>query len=248
MTDADDKKGNLDADGRRDTTRGRQMTVGRRILYAIGGPLAAGIVRLLWWSCRVDAVIGEVHAKAAIADDRAYVPCYWHRDILVCLMTIRGWIRRGFRAAIIISPSVDGEVPARIARAWGAEVVRGSAKRTGALAMRDLHQVMKRGVSIVSAADGPVGPAYYFKSGVIMTARIGNAPMLPIGCAASRAWHFRTWDNFMVPKPFARLVVAVGEPVEVPARADAETLDRLRERMEFAVNSLSEESKKRLAG
>lgn len=114
--------------------------------------------------------------------------------------------------------------------------------------MRDLHQVMKRGVSIVTASDGPVGPAYYFKSGVIMTSRIGSAPMLPIGCAASSAWHFNTWDNFMVPKPFARLVIAVGAPVEVPARADAETLDALRAEMEIAVNSLSEQSKKRLAG
>lgn len=248
MSDLSKKPDNLDADGRRDTTRGRQMTPGRRMAYAIGGPLLGGLARLLWWSCRIVTVIGAEHVEAALKDGRACVPCYWHRDIFVCLMTLKGWIARGYKAAIIISPSVDGEVPARIARAWGAEVVRGSAKRTGALAMRDLHEVMKRGVSIVTAADGPVGPAYYFKSGVIMTSRIGKAPMLPLGCAASRAWRFNTWDHFMLPKPFARIVVAIGEPVDVPARADAETLDRLRETMEIAVNSLSEESKKRLDG
>ncbi len=248
MSDSENKTDNLDADGRRDTTRGRQLTFGRRIVYAIGGPLLAGLARLLWSTYRVEAVIGAEHVETVTTDERPYVPCYWHRDILVCLMTLKGWIARGFKAGIIISPSVDGEVPARIARAWGAEVVRGSAKRTGALAMRDLHQVMKRGVSIVTAADGPVGPAYYFKSGVIMTSRIGSAPMLPIGCAASSAWHFNTWDNFMVPKPFARLVVAVGEPVEVPARADADTLEALRITMEDAVNSLSDVSKQRLDG
>lgn len=229
-------------------TGGRRMTLLRRLGYAIGGPVLAGLVRFLWWTYRVEIVSGRDHAESVIADDRAYVPCYWHRDILVCLMTIRGWIRRGFRAAIIISPSVDGEVPARIARAWGAEVVRGSAKRTGALAMRELHQVMKRGVSIVTAADGPVGPAYYFKSGVLMTSRIGSAPMLPMGCAASRTWQFGTWDDFRVPKPFARVAVAIGEPIEVGAGARAEELEALRKRMQDAVNALSEESKRLLSG
>lgn len=246
MNQPDSGKAGPPPEGPIENTGGRRMTPARRLVYAVGGPLLAGLVRLLWWTCRVDRVIGKEFAEAAIADDRAYVPCYWHRDILVCLMTLRGWIRRGFKAAIIISPSVDGEVPARIARAWGAEVVRGSAKRTGALAMRDMHQVMKRGVSIVTAADGPVGPPYYFKSGVLMTSRIGSAPMLPMGCAASSAWQFNTWDDFMVPKPFSRIVIAIGEPVEVPARASTEELEALRVALQNAVTSLSEVSKKAL--
>jgi lysophospholipid acyltransferase (LPLAT)-like uncharacterized protein len=248
MSDAQNGDDTQRDGGFRGNTGGRQMTPLRRLGYAIGGPLLAGLVRFLWWTWRVEIVSGRDYVEAAVSDDRAYVPCYWHRDILVCLMVIRGWIRRGFRAAIIISPSVDGEVPARIARAWGAEVVRGSAKRTGALAMRDMHEVMKRGVSIVTAADGPVGPAYYFKSGVLMTSRIGSAPMLPMGCAASSAWQFNTWDEFRVPKPFSRVAIAIGEPVEVPARAKADELDALRVRMQDAVNTLSEESKESLSG
>jgi len=220
----------------------RQLTPGRRLVYALAAPLIALAARLLWSSCRVRHIPGPDRVNAVIASDRACVPVYWHRDIFVCLMSIRGWIRRGFRAAVIISPSVDGEVPARIARSWGAEVVRGSAKRTGALAMRDMHEIMKRGVSVVTAADGPVGPAYYFKSGVLLTARIGSAPLLPIGCAVSRAWRFDTWDDFTLPKPFAKVVVAVGEPVEVPARASADELESLRLRLQNAVTSLSEES------
>lgn len=227
-------------------TGGRRRTPARRLLYAASAPLLAGLARLLWSTCRVEKVIGAEIAEAVIGDGRAYVPCYWHRDILVCLMTIRGWIQRGFRAGVIISPSVDGDVPARIAEKWGAEVVRGSAARTGALAMRDMHALMQRGVSIVTAADGPVGPAYYFKSGILLTARIGSARLLPMGCAADRAWRFDTWDDFMLPKPFSRIVVAVGEPVEVPRRADADRQEQLRKEMQQTIDSLVESCRQTL--
>jgi len=238
-------------DGKTSTpaTRGgrRQLSLSRRIAYALGSPLLAGFARLLWATYRIERVIGEDHVAEMINKQQAYVPCYWHRDILVCLMSIRGWIQRGFSTGIIISPSLDGEVPARIAHAWGAEVIRGSAKRTGAMAMRDMRQAMKRGVSIATAADGPVGPALYFKPGVLMSSRIGQAPLVPMGCAASKVWEFSTWDRSRLPKPFARLVIAIGEPVEVPARASAEELETCRRQMENAVNSLCERSKDALA-
>ena len=176
------------------------------------------------------------------------MPCFWHRDILVVLLTIRTWIDRGFKAGVVISASVDGEVPARIARSWGAVVIRGSASKTGALAMRDIHAVMKAGTSIISAADGPVGPAYYFKSGVILTSRIGSAPLLPIGCAADRAWYMDRWDDFMIPKPFARVVICVGEPYTLPRGASKDDLEAARLRMQNAVNELVERSKLALAG
>lgn len=234
-----DKQTSADAvDARRNPT-GRRLTLGRRLGYAVATPILSALARLLWLSCRVGKVIGAEHVDNAISGNTAFVPCYWHRDIYVCLMTIRGWIQRGFSAAVIISPSVDGDVPARIAERWGAEVIRGSAKRTGALAMRDMHAIMRRGVSIVTVADGPVGPAYYFKAGILLTARIGSAPVLPMGCAADRAWRFNTWDEFMLPKPFANVVVAVGEPRTVPKRASAEELEALRLELQETIDSLA---------
>ena len=239
----DEEKSIDDGEARRNPNAGRQLTPLRKLGYRLGAPLLSGFARLLWSTCRVEVIRGEEIIARIIEDDLPYLPCYWHRDIFVCLMTIRSWIRRGFKAGVIISASVDGEVPAAIARAWGAEVVRGSATRTGALAMRDMHQLMKGGVSIITAADGPVGPAYYFKPGVILAARIGSAHLLPISCAASRAWQFDTWDDFVLPKPFAKIALAIGEPIEVPRRASQDEQEELRIRLQDAVNSLHEESK-----
>ncbi len=220
------------------------MSPGRRLAYAIGLPLARAILFLLQSSYRVKRIIGADIAAQVIADkDRPYVPCYWHGHNLVCSHLMRDWIRRGFRAAYIISASVDGEVPSRIARSWGAEVIRGSAADTGALVLRDAQQTMRRGVSIVSASDGPSGPAFEFKSGTVLLASVGRAPLVPIGCAADRAWYLRTWDSFMIPKPFARVVIAIGDPIEVPRRVSAEDLEVIRGQAQSAIDALIHESR-----
>ena len=95
----------------------------------------------------------------------------------------------------------------------------------------------------MTTADGPNGPKYEFKSGAVLMAKIGGTPMVPVACAADRAWYLRRWDNFMVPKPFARLVLAVGHPIQIPHGTPVNELDDYREEMENAVNRLMEESK-----
>jgi lysophospholipid acyltransferase (LPLAT)-like uncharacterized protein len=235
-----------DVESRRGFVGKRRMSTGRRVYYFFGLPLLLALLKMIWWTYRVEKVIGEDVVERVLAEDKVYAPCYWHQHTVLCLHMIRSWMRRGFKAGFVVSPSVDGEVPARIARSWGAEVIRGSAKRTGALAMRDIHAVMNKGVSIVTAADGPLGPKYEFKLGVILMALVGSATMIPIACAADRAWYLKRWDNFMIPKPFARIVLAVGEPHEIPGGRSMNELEEHRKAMQDAVMWLKARSEEAL--
>jgi len=220
------------------------MSAGRRAYYALGMPVLRFIFWLVSASYRVQKIIGEEIADRIIADQKTvYAPCYWHQHHVLCSNLMRSWIRRGFRACFLVSASVDGDVPARIARSWGAEVIRGSANQTGALVLRDMQQKIKEGVAIVTTADGPNGPKYEFKPGAVLMARIGGTPLVPLACAADRAWYLNRWDDFMIPKPFARVVLAVGEPVEVPRDASMQRLEDYRLQMQYATNALMQESK-----
>ncbi len=236
-----------DVESRRSTRSRREMSLGRRIYYKLGMPLVRFISWCLTSTYRVQKVIGSDIADRVIADrNTAYAPCYWHQNHVLCSEVMRSWIRRGFRACFLISSSVDGEVPARIARAWGAEVIRGSANQTGALALRDMQKMMKKGVSIVTTADGPNGPKYEFKPGAVLMARIGGTPLVPLACAADRAWYLNRWDDFMIPKPFARVVYAIGEPIVIPRGTSMDKLEDYRLQMQYATNALMAESKQLL--
>jgi len=225
-------------ESRRSQWSNRRMSAGRRLYYFFGLPLLRAIIRVLTWTYRQQRVIGKEHMEAYVDNDDLCAPSYWHQHHVLCSSQMRHWVDRGFKACFLISGSVDGEVPERVARAWGAEVIRGSANQSGALALRDMQGMMKRGYSIVTTADGPRGPKYEFKIGTVLMARIAGVPILPMACAADRAWYLDRWDNFMIPKPFARVVVAVGEPYPLPSDLPLDGLEPHRVNVQQAVMSL----------
>lgn len=229
-------------ESRRSTSSLRRMTLGRRIYYFLGLPVLRGLIFLLVSTYRFEKAIGADRIEPFINEGKLCAPCYWHQHHVIGSTLIRSWVRRGFKACFLVSASVDGEVPERIARAWGAEVIRGSANQSGALALRDMQRMMKNGYSIVTTADGPRGPKYEFKMGAILMARIAGVPIIPVGCAADRAWYLDRWDDFMVPKPFARVVLAIGAPYDIPSDAPLDNLEPHRRAVQEAVMSLMRES------
>ncbi len=222
------------------------MSAGRRLYYFLGTPVLRLITRLLTMSYRYVEVIGAANVEPFLNGKAVCAPAYWHQHHVLCSGLVQQWIKRGFKACFLISGSVDGEVPERIARAYGAEVIRGSANESGALALRDQHEMMKKGYSIVTTADGPRGPKYEMKTGVVVMARVGGVPILPVACAAERAWYLDRWDDFMIPKPFSRVVLAVGEPYTIPREVRLDDMEPHRLNVQDAVMSLVRQCEDRL--
>ncbi|MET0280180.1 MAG: lysophospholipid acyltransferase family protein [Steroidobacteraceae bacterium] len=214
---------------------GRRLTPLRRAMYAVLAPLGLALLRLWWGSCRIVRISGAEHLDAALAAAPSLLPCYWHQHELFCGRYLQQQIRRGFRLGVLVSPSVDGEVPAAIARRLGVHVIRGSSTRTGARALRDYYALLvKEGVSPVITPDGPTGPRYRFKPGALLLAQLSGRPLLPMAYAASRKWSFG-WDRFVLPWPGSRIAIAIGAPVYVDRAlplGDAAALAGMQQRME----------------
>lgn len=130
---------------------------------------------------------------------------------------------------------------------WGAVAIRGSSNRTGARALKDMYTtIVKDKVSPVTTSDGPTGPIHEFKQGAIMLAQLTQSPMLPIAYMASRYWELKSWDKFIIPKPFSRIVIAVGEPHMIGKKLNAEEMEEARLKMEMDMNNLIIKARKAL--
>jgi lysophospholipid acyltransferase (LPLAT)-like uncharacterized protein len=193
----------------------RRLTPMRRLLYRLAAPVGLAVLRSWWRSCRIVSVVGTENLDAALAQWPSILPCYWHQHELFCARYLLLQMPRGLKLGFLVSPSVDGEIPTMIATKLGARVIRGSSTYTGARSLRDYYQLLvKDQVSPVITPDGPSGPRFKFKPGAIMLARISGRPMLPMAYAASSAW-LVAWDKFVIPRPFARIAIAIGAPVSV---------------------------------
>jgi len=228
------------------TRSGRRLTAGRRFFYTLIVPLGRSLVRLVWRWSRVVSIAGAENITNALTRAPSFIPVYWHQHQVFCIKHLLEQRAAGVKLGFLISPSVDGELGAMIVRSVGAEVIRGSSSHTGARALRDYYEALSRdGVSPAITPDGPKGPPWKFKPGAVLLAQLSQRPIIPMAYAASRAWLVK-WDKFVIPKPGARVAIAIGEPVYIPKGLDAAGLARHQTDMESRLKSLFAEAKKAL--
>lgn len=225
----------------------RSLTWKRKLGYAIIRPIVKLFLSSFWWTCRVEKIIGDEYAQQLIKDGQPIIPCYWHQMHIFGSWYMRKLQRNGLKIGFLISPSVDGEVPAKIVESWGAVAIRGSSNRTGAKALKDMYNtITKDKVSPVTTSDGPTGPVHVFKQGAVMLAQLTQSPMLPVAYVASRYWQLNTWDQFIIPKPFSRIVIAVGPPHRIEKKSSVEQLEAERLKIENELNNLINTAKNAL--
>ena len=226
----------------------RRMTPMRRFAWHIVATIGVALVRLFWATCRVVRVIGDEHTASALAKSPSLIPVYWHQHQLFCAKYLLEQAARGLKLGFLISPSVDGEIGVMIVSHFGGHVIRGSASHTGARALRDYYDALvKQGISPAITPDGPKGPRFVFKPGAILLSQMSQLPILPMAYAASRATLFQ-WDKFVLPWPFARIAIAIGEPRQVPRALRPDALEAWQKDMAAEMKRLFDVARAALDG
>lgn len=207
----------------------RPFSTGKRLLFRLGGGLAALILRLIGSTLRV-----TVSIEAGGPPD-FYVPgavyAFWHRCIL-----LGAWQFRDRDIAVMTSQSEDGEYIARLIESFRFVPVRGSSSRGGARALLAMRRHLEAGRTVAFTSDGPRGPRYVAKPGPALLARSTGRPLLAFHFAVDRAWVLNTWDGFIVPKPFARALLRVSRYLPVPPDAGEAATERCHAELQAALD------------
>jgi lysophospholipid acyltransferase (LPLAT)-like uncharacterized protein len=201
-------------------------------IASLGYPLIAALGATLRW--RVD---GMEHLDRILAGGRQPVMAFWHGRILPATYYFR---RRGI--VVITSENFDGEWIARIIERFGYGTARGSTTRGAQRALLQLKRAMEEGRPAGFTVDGPRGPLRSVQPGAVWLARATSNPILPFHIEAARSWALRSWDRTQIPKPFATLALAIGEPIEVPPETNDQDLERERQELEASLAALEEKA------
>jgi lysophospholipid acyltransferase (LPLAT)-like uncharacterized protein len=183
--------------------------------------LGAGALRALASTWRVRFINPDV-ARAFDERREPFIYVLWHGQLLPLM-----WTHRNKAISVMISEHSDGEIIARVAHSLGFRTVRGSTSRGAARALLGACREVEAGHSLAITPDGPRGPAHTVAPGAVAIAQRTGAAMIPTAMTTSNAWHLRSWDRFTIPKPFARVTVAYGEPIRVAADAPREAAREL---------------------
>jgi hypothetical protein len=199
-----------------------------KLIAAAGYRVIAALGSTLRW--RTD---GLEHLEAIARSGRQPVMAFWHGRILSATYFFRG---RGI--VVMTSENFDGEWIAGIIERFGYGTARGSTTRGARKALLRLRREMAAGRPAGLAVDGPRGPARIAQPGAVWLAQATGNPVLPFHLEADRHWSLRSWDRTQIPKPFATVALAVGEPFDVPADEGDGAIEEARVKLEERLREL----------
>ena len=183
----------------------------RKIRFA--SVLLYGIARLLLITYRIRVTgMNERERAASLHAGGSFCLALWHEQLFASIVA-----HSGQKFAPLASLSSDGDIVTRVMSRFGFNTVRGSSSRGGPEAREQLVSVTESGWFTAITVDGPRGPRRRVKGGVVDVARRTGVTVVPLITTADRNWVLRSWDQFKIPKPFARVIVRYGTPIPVPS-------------------------------
>jgi lysophospholipid acyltransferase (LPLAT)-like uncharacterized protein len=212
----------------RDWRDSRSKRLQVALIPRIGAPLIGLLGTTYRW--RVE---GAEHYDAVLASGRRPIMAFWHGRIMPATLFFRD---RGI--IVITSANFDGEWIGRIIERFGYGMARGSSSRGATRALVQLRKMMADGKPTAFTLDGPRGPARQAQAGAVFLAKITGNPILPFHIESSRHWTLRSWDRTQVPKPFARLAIAIAPPFEVASDVGDAGLEARRQALEQILATL----------
>ncbi len=163
------------------------------------------------WANPEDVRLGKAQCIVALWHNRTFTPCYVYRYVL------RGEVPM----CVFTSASKDGAMLATVAEDYGMRAARGSSGRRGVAGFRDMMREVEAGSCMCITPDGPKGPRYRCRPGVIRLASLSGLPIIPLSFHFSHYWRIsKAWDGFVIPKPFSRVTLYCGAALEVPSELD----------------------------
>jgi len=155
---------------------------------------------------------GTSNVNPFVDRNKAVIYCFWHSHILPL-----AYIFRDVGVTAIVSASKDGDRATAVAQRWRHDTIRGSSSKNQVSVIRQCSRVLHDNRGIVIIPDGPHGPREEVKPGAAMIALMTNAPVYPVFALPEKTWRLNSWDRFMIPQPFSRIIVRFGEAV-LPAQ------------------------------
>jgi lysophospholipid acyltransferase (LPLAT)-like uncharacterized protein len=201
-------------------------------------PLGFGLYRL--WARTLRLQVEDPYDVVGFVRQQPVIFAIWHNRLLM--------LPRVFDPSFptrqsygLISASRDGDFIARFIERSGYGTIRGSSSRKGVIALRQLMDTLAADGNVLFTPDGPRGPVYQVSQGVIFVAQKSGAPIVPIHMEYSSCWRLKSWDRFVVPRPFATLRAKFGEPIRIAPLSEPQQFEDERLRLQNAMMSLVEQ-------
>ena len=201
-------------------------------MYKFYGLLVYYIIMLIKLTLKI-----EIIGKENMSEEKPYVLALWHSKVVATVLAL-GFIKK---RAGLASPSADGELISVPLEKLGYKMIRGSSGKDSVKGLVQLIKAVKEGYTIGTPLDGPKGPRFEAKQGMMYVAQKSGRPMVFMGAAYSKKWVLsKTWDKCQIPKPFSKVICVISEPFYLEKSIPVEDYKEIVEKKLNDINEVAE--------
>lgn len=171
----------------------------------------------------------EFKHKTSLKIDKQYVFACWHGELLISPQYYRKLFKH-HKAGAIASNHKDGKIVSETIKYLNIYPIEGSTSRGGAKALINSLSALKKGEDVLITPDGPRGPRFTINDGIVALAQKSNLEVFTINFQANNYWQLKSWDKFVIPKPFSKITI-YSQIVDIKNLSNDEAKDLIRDAM-----------------
>ena len=143
-----------------------------------------------------------------------FILAMWHGQLLMQALNYRKFKKNG-HIKVIVSEHRDGQTIRKVVSHLGVGALEGSSTRGGAKVLIGAIKSIKKGIDVAITPDGPKGPIYEVADGIVAISHKTNAKILTCKIVPSKYWKMKSWDKFIIPKPFGTIKFYISEAFSI---------------------------------
>ncbi len=203
----------------------------RKILSFIIPPILYVLIRLIQLTVKK-----RFHLPTSIPNEPVMV-AFWHGKLLLAPFIYQK-LRKRVKIGVIISDHFDGELIAKTMGFFGFETIRGSSSTGGIKALKESFRKIGEGYDIAITPDGPRGPYQSLADGIVSISQKKKLMIVAFNYKSSSFWELKSWDKFMIPKPFSTVDFYASEPFSIIGLEKEEAKSLIKEKLNEAFKEI----------
>jgi lysophospholipid acyltransferase (LPLAT)-like uncharacterized protein len=198
----------------------------RKLLLKFAPRLLFIVLNILYFTCKK-----KFHSKRDVKDiPRPVIFAFWHGELLALLKAYVDF-RKSTKIDTMISAHFDGELITKVVALYKGGSIRGSSTKGAIRALKSCFKSLAQNRDLAITPDGPKGPRHSVADGIILISKKKNIPIVTLNCKPSSYWQLKSWDKFVIPKPFSKLDIFIGEPFYLDDLTMEESKKLIKERL-----------------
>lgn len=183
---------------------------------------------------------GQQYPEELIKKEKPFIACFWHGRLTMLAFAWKWTKKTPFH--MLISSHNDGQLISKTVQALGIKSFAGSSSKKGSQAFRKMLSLLKNGKHVGITPDGPKGPAFEPKEGLIKAAYLAQVPIIPLSFSTSKKKTMKSWDLLLLPKPFSKGIFLWGRPIMPPEKHKNSDLIKFKELIRKSLQDICKEA------